>query len=116
MGKRRRTRKKVLLPLLHVLKSVKPEQRQILLAHLDDDTRDLLYGTITEVLRSSKVPFRKRLFLKSKLEPYKRDLRYLSNPQKSKIEKRKKLSQMGAGPMQLILRTAIPLLLNLFPK
>lgn len=111
-----RRNKKVLLPLLHVLKSIQPQQRQILLAHFDDATRDLLYATIAEVLRSSRVPFQKRLFLRAKLSPYKNDLRYLNSPKKTKEQKRKKLQQLGAGPVNHIFRTAIPLLLNLFPK
>lgn len=109
-------RSKVVLPLLHVLKSIKPEQRQIILAHLDDSARDALYQTIGEVLRSDRVPFAKRLFLKSKLGPHRNDFRYLASPNKSATQKRKKLAQIGAGPMTHLLRTAIPLLMNLFPK
>lgn len=108
--------KKVLLPLLDVLKSVKPEQRVILLAHLDDKTRDLLYQTIQRVLTSDRVPFRKRLFLKSKLSDHKHDLRFLADRRKSVGAKKRKLAQMGAGPMSYILKAAIPLLLNVFTK
>lgn len=108
--------KKVLLPLLEVLKTVKPDQRVILLAHLDDKTRDLLYQTIQRVLTSDRIPFRKRLFLKSKLNNYKHDLRYLADQRKSPGAKKRKLAQVGAGPMTYILRAAIPLLLNVFGK
>ena len=107
---------RVLLPLLQVLKEVRPDQRVILMAHFDDKTRDSLYETITNVLRSEKVPFDKRLFLKSKLASYKSDLRYLSNKSKSPTQKRRKLSQIGGGPMSHVLKLAIPLLLNLYAK
>ena len=114
--KLRVSHKKVMLPLLNVLRNMTADHRQILLAHLDDKTRDGLYETISHVLRSNKVPFAKRLFLKSKLSPYKKDLRYLSNPKRTGAQKRKRLTQVGAGPMSHILKAAIPLLLNLFPK
>lgn len=103
-----------LLTLLRVLTSVSPEKRVIMLAHLDDVSRDSLYQTIDHVLRSQKVPARKRLFLKSKLNPYKTHIRYLASKKVSSVQKKKKLTQMGAGPMNLILKAAIPLLLNLF--
>ena len=107
---------RILLPLLSVLKSVKPEQRQILMAHLDDKTRDRLYETIAQVLKSEQVPLAKRVFLKSKLSDYKTELRYLTTPGKSGREKKRKLAQVGGSPMNYVLQTAIPLLLNLFPK
>lgn len=107
---------RVLLPLLEVLKSVKPEQRVIILAHLDDPTRDVLYKTIGRVLKSSKLPISKRLFLKSKLAPFKTELRELVDDRKSSRQKKKRLTQMGAGPMSYVLRAAIPLILNTFPK
>jgi hypothetical protein len=113
---RRRGKRAVVLPLLHVLKSVKPEHRVILLAHLDDSSRDALYEAINQVLCSEKIPVRKRLFLKSKLEPYKGHLRYLADAKKGPVGKKKRLAQIGGGPMTHVLREAVPLLLDLFPK
>lgn len=108
--------KSVLLPLLHALKGVRPDHRVILMAHFDDKTRDALYETITNVLRSEKVPFEKRLFLKTKLAEHRDDLRYLSNKKKSSKQKQKRLAQIGGGPMSHVLDLAIPLLLNLYAK
>jgi hypothetical protein len=113
---RRGGKKSVVLPLLHVLKSVKPEHRVILLAHLDDPSRDALYEAINRVLKSDKLPARRRRFLKSKLEPYKDHLRYLADASKSPARKKKRLTQIGGGPMTYVLRDAVPLLLDLFPK
>lgn len=108
--------RKVILPLLNALRSIPHNQRVILLAHLSDSTRDHLYEAIARVLRSERVPFAKRLFLKSKLAPYRHQLRYLANERASPVRKRRALAQIGGGPMKHILGTAIPLMLNLFPK
>lgn len=107
---------KILLPLLNVLRTVKPEQRTILLAHMDDKTREYLYQTISHVLRSQDVPMNKRIFLRNKLDPYKNDLRILMSKKASKKKKQHHLAQIGAGPMSYVLKEAIPLLLQLFPS
>lgn len=106
----------IILPLLNVLRTIKPDQRQILFAHFDDKTRDQIYKVIGEVLKSQRVPVRERLSLKGKLKPFKKDLRYLTESKRSKVQKRKRLSEIGGKPMNHILKTAIPLLLNLFPQ
>jgi hypothetical protein len=109
-------KKKVLLPLLHVLQSLPHDKRMIILSHLDDYARDGILETVTNVLRSEKLPFKKRRELAKKLAPYKKDFRFLVNPKKSPAGKKKRLAQLGAGPMQHVLRAAVPLLLNIFPR
>lgn len=106
----------MILPLLNALRSIPHDKRVILLAHLNDSTKDHIYEAVTRVLKSDRVPFAKRLFLKSKLGPYKVPLRYLADKKTSPTRKRQALAQIGGGPMTHILGTAIPLLLNLFPK
>ena len=106
--------KKIILPLLNVLKKLPQDERVILMSHLDDVTRDAIYTAIASVLRSSEVPLRKRLFLKTKLEPYKDDLRFLADERKSGKLKKKRLVQLGGAPIGHVLKTAIPLLLNLY--
>lgn len=108
-------KQQVMLPLLHVLKSIKPAHRIIILAHLDDKTRDALYATIMRVLQSSKVPLETRLKLKSQLKKYQKDLRYLADRSKSDRVKKRKLVALGGSPMRQVLNTAIPLLMNMFP-
>ena len=110
----RAKQKKVLLPLLAILKSMKPTDRVILMSHLDDVSRDALYETINKVLTSTSVPPSKRRYLKTKLMPFKSDLRFLADRRKSTTSKKKKLTQMGGAPMGVVLRTAVPLLLNLY--
>jgi hypothetical protein len=109
-------KKKIMLPLIHVLQSLPHDKRVIILSHLDDKTRDAVLETVTTVLRSEKLPFKKRRELARKLAPYKKDFRYISDSGKSQSGKRRKLSQLGAGPMQYVLRAAVPLLLNIFPR
>jgi hypothetical protein len=111
-----RAGKKVVLPLLHVLKSIRPDHRVIILAHLDDRARDALYESIMRVLSSKTIPLRRRRALKSKLQPYKNHLRYLADATRSGVLKKKRLVQIGGGPMTHLLREAVPLLLNLFPR
>lgn len=104
----------VLLPLLAVLKTMKPEHRVIVLSHFDDVTRDAIYEAITHVLLSERIPFRKRLELRRRLRPYKNELRGFSDSGKSSTWKKRQLVQMGAGPMTHVLRATVPLLLDLY--
>ncbi len=112
----RRKQKTQLIPLLNVLKSLKSDDRVIILAHLDDETRDGLYATIAAVLKSEKVPIETRLALHRKLKNHKDCLAHIVSQKTSSKVKKKKLTQMGGGPMKLILQTALPLLLRLFPN
>ena len=109
-------RRDVALPLLYALKTMRPEQRVIVLAHLDDVSKDLLYQTINKVLSSEELPFRRRLQLRDKLRPYRSQLRYLADGKKTPQQKRERLTQIGGGPMGHVLKEALPLLLHLFPK
>ena len=106
----------VLLPLLNILMGLPSEKRIILLNHLDESTKDGIYKCIRSVLHSDEVSLRRRLFLKTKLQPYKSHLRYLARSSKnsSKVLKTRRLTQIGGGPMEVILRTAVPMLLNIF--
>ena len=105
-----------LIPLLNVLKSLSSNDRIIILAHLDDETRDLLYLTISSVLRSEKVPIETRLKLKKKLLPHKAKFRVVTRQDASSQLRKKKLHQLGGSPLKLMIDTALPLMLNLFPK
>ncbi len=105
---------KFLLPVLDVLRKLKPDQRMILLAHLDDSTRDGLYRTIAHVLKANKVPMETKLRLKRALGPFKKEFRYLADKDKPAVRKKKTLAQVGGKPMGLVLKTAVPLLLDIF--
>ena len=105
---------KEFLPVLQVLKTMSPQSRMFFFHHMDDKTRDQLYAVINHVLLSEDIPKSKKKYLKEKLGPYKDTLRYLSDSKKSKKKKKKKLVQIGGGPMNHVIKAAIPLLLNLF--
>ena len=102
------------LPFLHVLNSMKPEHRIILFEHLDDVSRDRIYHLVTRVLTSTKVPMRKRMFLKSKLSDDKDTLRTVMNPKKSTARKAAALCSIGGGTMTHVLRAALPMVMNLY--
>lgn len=93
---------------------MRPQHRVIVLAHLDDRTRDGIYDTVTRVLSAKKLPARKRQYLRRKLGPHKDLLRVLADSKRSRRVKAKVLPQVGAGPMTHVLGAAVPLLLNLF--
>ncbi len=107
---------KVILPLLNALKSMKPDQRIIVMSHLDDRTRDAIYRTIDTVMRSKKVPTVERKLLRERLAPHKETLRYLTNVEKGPVGKKRRLTQIGGAPLDSVLNTAIPLLMDFFPK
>lgn len=108
--------KKSLIPLLHVLKSIKSSDRVIILAHLDDKTRDAIYKTVSQVLKSKKLPIQNRLHLRDKLNTFKTDFRYITSSNGCQSKKKKKLTQLGGNPLSLVLDNALPLMLDLFPR
>ena len=112
----RRRQKTQLIPLVNVLKSLKASDRVIILAHLDDVTRDDLCVTVNSVLKSEKVPIETRLKLQQKLRGHSDCLKHIASDTASPNTKRKKLTQLGGGPMKLILQAALPMMLNLFPN
>jgi SOS response regulatory protein OraA/RecX len=111
----RASRRKLVLPLLGILKKLNSADRVIILSHLDNVSRDKLYETINHVLsKKSALPEVKKKQLKKKLWNFRADLRFLSHKSRSPKEKRRRLLQMGGGPMGYVIKTAIPLLLNLY--
>ena len=99
--------------LLSLIKKLRVEDRQKLIKHLDSDAIDTLcecvYNLINEDLGLSRAKISK---LKQKLEPSKRNLRFVANKSNSVTKRRKVLSQEGEG-LGLILSAAIPLISSL---
>jgi Mg/Co/Ni transporter MgtE len=104
------------LPFLQVLRELRPGQRSILLSHLDDESCEMVYEAVANVLKNSKVTAAKRRRLKKALEPHKKCLRTLISKKSSKSTKRKNLAAVGGFPIGTILATALPILLDLFTK
>lgn len=101
-----------IIPLLHVLRSVNSDYRIIILSHLDDLTRDRIYEALTKVLTNDKLSFSQKLELKKKLGKHRHDLRCLMDTRKSAKVKKKKLLQMGGGPMSNVLSATFSHLLD----
>lgn len=99
-----------LIPMLQVLKSMKADDRIILLNHMNDRAKDALYKTITTLLTSKSLSAKKRKLLQKKLEPV------AKKSPKGVVAKRKALVQLGGSPLSYVLKTALPLYLNLFAQ
>lgn len=117
-----RLQTKKLIPLLQVLRTLKPEQRVILLGHLDDVTRDGLYKTIAKVLNTKKLTPAQRRALHQHLAPYRGQLRVLVRARQRRRgsvdtpARRRCLAQVGAGGgLPILLKYGIPLLLSVLP-
>jgi geranylgeranyl pyrophosphate synthase len=108
-----------LLPFLSALKKLSPDDRIIVLSHLDFKTRDLLYATIVSVLRSRKIPLEWRRKLKQQLAPHKKELRQISRQYgRGRVEKKERatrhLARIGGESLGVLIDAAIPLLLEIF--
>ncbi len=106
----------VYLPLYNALRKMKPDERVIVMSHFDDRTRDAIYRTVTEVLRSRSLAPQRRRNLARKLEAYKNEFRYLMDKRKGAVGKKRRLAQVGGAPMTSVLSTAVSMLSELFPK
>lgn len=99
-----------LLPMLQVLKSMKADDRIILMSHLNDRAKDALYKTVTGLLASDSLPRKKKRLLHKKVG-------HLVNGRKrSRTANRKVVVQLGGAPMSYVLRAAVPLYLGLFAQ
>jgi len=110
----KRLSKKKLLPLLQVLKNIKPiHRRKTLIKHLDDPTCQSLYELVHNVLSNKKIAPRRVNKLQKSLARHKDDLRYIARYSGKKSIKREKLASMGGFPFTALLSAAIPLLTSL---
>ena len=111
---RKDKKRQIILPLLHILRQIKPEYRIILLAHFDNATKDSIYEVITDILTTEKIPFEHRLKLKKDLSPYKNRLQQVVRRKVYSDRDRNKLPQIGGGPMTSLFDSALPYLLDLY--
>lgn len=107
--------RKQILPLLGVLKGLGAPQRVIVLAHLDNATRDKVYDCINQTLsHRSALPNEAKSCLRRKLWKHRGQLRCLRCRKVSKKVKRQKLIQMGGAPLGYLLKSMVPLMLKLY--
>ena len=109
MGKKKLTPKVFGLEFLKLLKALKPHQRSILVDHLND-------AAINEIGRFVFNSFKTDLKLKGKAKkklalqvlPFKRDLNFICNPEKSVAQRRKKIKNQTGSGLGILLATVIP--------
>lgn len=99
------------LPLLKVLRDIKPEQRTIILAHLDNQGCSTVINSVKKVLHNKKLNNHTRKKLIKTLSSQKNLFRKLISSKKGK-DRKQLLPAVGSG-LGLVLGTAIPLLLEL---
>ena len=109
-------RLRAMLPFLQILKDLTPNQRAIILAHINDSSCEAIYETVSNVLRNKSVSEADARKLKRFLAPHKTCLRSLASKRLSSTQKRRKLYQIGGLPLATILGVGIPLLLSLIKK
>jgi hypothetical protein len=108
-----RKRLRAMLPFLQVLKDLSPNQRAIILAHIDEASCETIYETVSNVLKNRSVSDTDARKLRKILAPHKGCLRSLASKRLSSTQKRRKLYTIGGLPLGTILGVGIPLLLNL---
>lgn len=108
-------RLKETIPLIEILKELKPYQRQILIEHLDDNACNHLEECLTTVLKKGK-----NSSYKKKIEHCVNENRKIFDNilrrRKSKKHQRKLLARVGGNPLGFILSAALPLLVDLVTK
>ena len=114
-------RKRVLLPLLNILKSLPAPKRSVLISYLNHDTLDGLYELIIDLNRSSKIPFHIRYKLAKKLRSSCDDFDCMIRGAEKKPHKKpspkvqmRRLIHLGGSPMADMYKVAVPYLLNVF--
>ena len=81
--------------------------------HLSDESCEMLYETIRNVLNSNLLSPQQMNKLRAKLTSHRGLLRYLSKQDVPTAMKRRRFSQHGSGFLLPILSAAVPLLMNL---
>ena len=102
-----------IVQFLHTMKTIEPSNRSAVIQGLDNKSCKLLYRAITSALQSPYVGPTRRKRLSQRLAPYKNQLRILMMNNTDLRKKKKILKEMGGFPLDIILNTAIPLLLSL---
>ena len=109
---------KTCIPFIHAIKSVPSKYRPIILDHLDNNSREILYATIEKVVKAKPETHTKGVVKKVKkyCGLHKDKFRYLSKVKGSSLRKKKILSQVGGFPLAAILSTAVPILIDYISK
>lgn len=105
------------IPLFHVLRELKPYQRQLILDHLDSKSCRSIISCVKCVLKAGKSKKSKDVQLQKCIKQHHQVFaKLLSSSKKGKKSSARMLARVGGNPLGLILGAAIPLIMNLFKK
>ncbi len=108
------------LPLLAVLKHLTPDQRQIIIDHLDHAACDSIGNCFTKVMKHQrtrgKAKDKKLVALVRENERLISQALVTAKSLRSRVAKRSALAKLGGNPLGFILATALPLLVDLIRK
>ena len=106
-------RKKDKLAVLNLVKSTKRDKRNTLLDCLSDNTCEVLYEAISNVITNGAIKQARRKKLKSILEKEKAKIRYIVKRKNNSKRKKLLLKGLGGNAFEVLISAAIPLLLSL---
>lgn len=103
-------KKTKLAPLLQALKNASEEDRLSICKHLDSTGCEKVFEGVFNALHNKKVDLGFRAQLKKDLAQHKNGLRYICKSNKPTERKKRRLIQLGEGPIRCILAAVLPLL------
>lgn len=103
---------KKILPILQILRKIPANKLSLLLPHLDNHLTEIVCGCIYNALHNKELSHRTKKKLKKSLIKKKDDLRYVLQPNRSMLQKKKRLGQVG-GSFGVILSAILPLIMSL---
>ena len=102
------------IPLLHVLRKLPPDDRQIILSHLDHKSCGQIENCLSKVLRQKKkMNAKTREALSACMRNHSKDFETFFTARSAKTKIRA-LTRVGGNPLALLLRVGLPLLISLF--
>lgn len=110
------TKAKEYVPLMHVLRKLSNEERQIILSHLDHKSCDQIRGCVGKVLkRKNKLDSRTREKLKQCIRENEHDFETIFSSRSEPV-RRRAIARVGGNPLALLLGVGLPMLLDLILK
>lgn len=109
MAPKKLTKKKTGLAFLQIFKKLRPQERKIIVDHLNDPAIDslgaLIFNTFkTDLKLSQSVKNR----LARKLLIHKKDLEFIANPSNSIEQRKKRIKKQSGSGLGILLATIVP--------
>lgn len=117
VGKRKLTKKKCGLSFLKILLRLHPHERACLIGHLNDSSINQIGHLVFNSLWTDLgIPAKKAKNLAGRLKAHRRDLEFISNPENSINDRRKKVQKQSASGLGILLASVVPALISLLAK